>query len=241
MARAGIASRRASERLIESGAVTVNGEVVTQLGTKVVPDNDEVRVNGKRIKLEQRHIYVALNKPRRYLCSTSDPEGRDLAVSLLEPHFTERLFSVGRLDFLSSGLIFFTNDGEFAKAVSHPSNRIEKEYRVDLQKPVPEELLKAYQDGIVVDGETYRLESYRYKTPRIVRLTLVEGKNREIRRVFAHWKIGVRKIHRIRIGTVQIKGIPSGQYRPLAQKEVDWFFQNARGARSDRRDEGRDR
>jgi 23S rRNA pseudouridine2605 synthase len=232
MARAGVASRRASERLIQDGAVTVNGKIVTQLGTKVVPDHDEIRVDGKRIRLEQRTIYVALNKPRRYLCSTRDPEGRPLAGSLLEPHFTERLFSVGRLDFLSSGLIFYTNDGEFAKAVSHPSSRVEKDYRVDLKKPVPEELLQAYQEGIVIDGETYRLQSYRYKTPRSIRLTLVEGKNREIRRVFSHWRIGVRRIHRTRIGIVQLKGIPSGQYRPLTQKEVDWFFHNARSARS---------
>lgn len=229
MARAGVASRRASERLIRSGAVTVNGEVVTELGTKVTP-SDDVRVDGRRIRLEQRSIYVALNKPRRYICSAHDPEGRPVAGSLLEPHFTERLFSVGRLDFLSSGLIFYTNDGEFAKAVSHPSSRIEKEYRVDAKKPIPEELLQAYAEGVTVDGETYRLETYRYKTPRSVRITLVEGKNREIRRVFGHWKIGLRRIHRIRIGIVQLKDIPSGQYRPLSQKEVDWFFQKARAA-----------
>lgn len=230
LARAGVASRRASERLIENGSVSVNGEIVTRLGTKVVPE-DDVRVDGKRIRIEERNVYVALNKPRRYLCSAHDPEGRPLAVSLLEPHFEERLFSVGRLDFLSSGLIFYTNDGEFARVVSHPSNRIEKEYRVDAQKPIPQELLDEYQRGLVVDGETYRLERYQYKTPRSVRLTLVEGKNREIRRVFAHWRIGVRRIHRIRIGSVKLKGIPSGQYRPLTQKEVDSFFA-AQGGRA---------
>lgn len=227
LARAGVASRRASERLIESGSVTVNGETVTRLGTKVVR-TDDVRVDGKRVQIESRSVYVALNKPRRYLCSAHDPEGRPLAVSLLEPHFEERLFSVGRLDFLSSGLILFTNDGEFARAVSHPSGQVEKEYRVDAQKPIPEELLEQYKAGIVIDGERYRLESYRYKTPRSVRLTLVEGKNREIRRVFAHWRIGVRKIHRIRIGIVHLKGIPSGQYRPLTQKEIDWLTSSAR-------------
>jgi 23S rRNA pseudouridine2605 synthase len=230
LARSGVASRRASERLIASAAVTVNGETVTQLGTKVLPD-DDVRVDGRRVRIEERNVYVALNKPPRYLCSAGDPEGRPLAGTLLQPHFTERLFSVGRLDFLSSGLIFYTNDGEFARAVAHPSQRVEKEYRVEAQKPIPEELLKQYQDGIVVEGESYRLESYRYKTPRSVRLTLVEGKNREIRRVFAHWRIGVRKIHRIRIGIVQLGELPSGQYRPLTQKEVSWFYGGLREGR----------
>lgn len=228
LARAGVASRRASERLMTSGSVTVNGAVVTELGTKVFP-TDDVRVDGKRVQIEQRSVYVALNKPRRYLCSAHDPEGRPLAGSLLEPHFTERLFSVGRLDFLSSGLIFYTNDGDFSRAVSHPSNRIEKEYRVDAQRPIPEELLEAYKDGVTIEGETYRLESYRYKTPRSVRLVLVEGKNREIRRVFAHWKMAVRRIHRVRIGIVRLKNIPSGEYRPLTQKEVDWFYSNLHG------------
>ncbi len=237
MARAGVASRRESERMIRTGIVTVNGAIVTELGTKVVPE-DDVRVDGKRIHLEQRSVYVALNKPRRYLCSASDPEGRPLAGQLLEPHFTERLFSVGRLDFLSSGLIFYTNDGEFAKAVSHPSQSVEKEYHVDAQKPIDEELLREYREGIRIEGETYRLMNYQFKTPRSVRLTLVEGKNREIRRVFAHWRLGVKKIHRIRIGIVELKGLPPGQYRPLAQKEVDWFFQNARRADRARSERG---
>lgn len=235
MARAGVASRRASERLIEQGVVTVNGSVVTELGTKVT-DDDDVRVNGSRIKPERRSIYVALNKPRRYICSAHDPEDRPLAGSLLEPYFTERLFSVGRLDFLSSGLIFYTNDGEFARAVTHPSAEVEKEYRVDAQKPIPEELLKEYQEGIVVEGERYRLHSYRYKTPRSVRIVLTEGKNREIRRVFASRKIGIRRLHRTRIGIVTLGELPSAQYRPLTQKEVGWFFHAAAQAGSARQD-----
>ena len=230
LARAGVASRRAAERLITEGAVTVNGEIVTQLGTKVSTE-DDVRVNRKRVRIEQQHVYVALNKPRRYLCSASDPQGRPLASSLLEPHFPERLFSVGRLDFLSSGLILFTNDGEFARIAAHPSSRVEKEYRVDAQQPIPEDLLKQYRAGLVVDGDRYTLASYRYKTPRSVVLTLVEGKNREIRRVFASWRITVKRIHRVRIGIVELKELPSGQYRPLSRKEIDWFLTHGRPSR----------
>ena len=226
MARSGVASRRASERMIEDGRVTVNGATVTELGTRVAPD-DEVRVDGHVITPEKQHVYVALNKPRRYVCSGSDPEGRPLAGDLLAPHFEERLFSVGRLDFLSSGLIIYTNDGEFARIVSHPSGGIEKEYRVDTQQPVTEALLRAYQSGVTVEGETYRLKSYRFRGPRTVMLTLMEGKNREIRRVFAAWHIGVRRIHRTRIGILTTRGIPDGQFRPLSRKELDWFLRAA--------------
>jgi 23S rRNA pseudouridine2605 synthase len=227
MARAGVASRRKSEQLILEGQVTVNGETVTELGTKVTA-TDDVRVAGRRIAPERDHVYVALNKPRKYICSASDPEGRPLAVELLKNDYSERLFSVGRLDFLSSGLILFTNDGEFARAVAHPSSRIEKEYRVDAQKPIPEALLEQYKRGIVIDGETYTLTSYRYKNPRTIRLVLVEGKNREIRRVFAHWRIGVKRIHRVRIGIVRLGELPSGSHRPLSVKEIDWLLSASR-------------
>ena len=226
MARAGVASRRASERLIASGAVTVNGEPVTEMGVKV-KNSDEVRVDGRRVHLEARYVYLALNKPRKYMCTAHDPEGRPLAIELVKDAFSERLFSVGRLDFLSSGLIFYTNDGEFARAVSHPSDEIEKEYRVDTQQEVPQDLLDQYQQGITIDGEYLKLKSFRYKTPRSIKLVLTQGKNREIRRVFGSWKITVKRIHRVRIGRVSIKNLPSGQYRPLSRKEIDGFLLHA--------------
>jgi 23S rRNA pseudouridine2605 synthase len=236
MARCGVASRRRSEALILEGEVTVNGSIVTRLGTKV-SEEDDVRVSGRRIRPEGRKIYVALNKPRQYLCSASDPQGRPLAIELLTEDYSERLFSVGRLDFLSSGLIFYTNDGEFARSVSHPSSRIEKEYRVETKKPVPEDLLKQYQQGIVVEDERYVLQSYRYKNPRSVRLVLIEGKNREIRRVFAHWRIGLKKIHRTRIGTVLLGELPPGSHRPLSVKEIDALVRSGR-SESRRRESG---
>lgn len=230
MARCGIASRRASETIIREGRVTVNGEITVQLGTKV-SEIDDIRVDGRRISVEKDLIYVALNKPKRYICSSSDPEGRPLAIDLLKAHFTERLFSVGRLDFMSSGLIFYTNDGEFARLVSHPSSEIEKEYRVDAKKPIPEDLLESYMAGITLDDESFQIKEYRYKNPRSVRLVLSEGKNREIRRVFAHWHIALKRIHRVRIGIVRLLTIPPGQYRPLSRKEIDWFVQYASSRR----------
>lgn len=223
MAKAGVASRRASERLIAAGAVSVNGQIITEMGHKV-SGADDVRVEGRRIRMEQRSVYIALNKPTKYLCTAHDPQGRRLALDLIRDDFPERLFSVGRLDFMSSGLIFYTNDGEFASAITHPSTEIEKEYRVDTQQEIPEELLQRYQEGITIDGEHLQLRSYRYKTPRSVRLILTQGRNREIRRVFGSWKITVKRIHRTRIGSVSIKTLPSGQYRPLTRKEVDSFL-----------------
>jgi 23S rRNA pseudouridine2605 synthase len=234
MARSGVASRRASERLIAGGSVTVNGELVTEMGYKVIP-TDDVRVDGRRIHPEETSIYIALNKPKKYLCTAHDPEGRPLAIDLIREDFSERLFSVGRLDFMSSGLIFYTNDGEFARAISHPSTEIEKEYRVDTQQEIPEELLQQYESGIVIDGETLRIRSYRYKTPRSVRLILTQGRNREIRRVFGSWKITVKRIHRTRIGSVALKNLPSGQYRPLTQKEIGLFLKNGPRGDSERR------
>jgi len=226
MARSGVASRRRSEDLIVSGEVTVNGQVVTELGTKVSIE-DEVRVSGRRIRPETRHVYLALNKPRKYLCTASDPQGRPLAIDLLGNEYSERLFSVGRLDFMSSGLIIYTNDGDFAKRISHPSSGIEKEYRVETKDPIPEDLLKQYRAGIEVEGENYALRSYRFRTPRVVHLVLVEGRNREIRRVFAHARAAVRKVHRVRIGRVRLGDLPPGAHRPLSVKEIDSLLHDA--------------
>ncbi len=223
MARCGVGSRRSNETLITSGQVTVNGEVVTELGTKV-SRGDIVRFQGKQLHLEQAKVYLALHKPRNYICTASDPQGRPTALSLVQDDFDERLFSVGRLDFLSSGLILFTNDGHFAKTVTHPRNQIEREYRVETQQPVPEELLDAYKNGIQIDGELLKLTSYRYKSSRSVVLVLAEGKNREIRRVFSSWKVTIKRLHRTRIGSVTIGSLPPAQYRPLSQKEIAAFF-----------------
>lgn len=230
MARCGVASRRHSEELIQQGEVTVNGEVVTTFGTKV-NEGDDVRVSGRRIRLESRRIYVALNKPRRYICSAADPEGRPLALDLLADSYSERLFSVGRLDFLSSGLIFYTNDGQFAKAVAHPSAQIEKAYRVEAKKPIPDTLLEQYKEGVTIEGERFTLKSYRYRTPRIVTLVLIEGKNREIRKVFAHAHLGIKKIHRVRVGSVKLGDLPPGAHRPLSVKEIDSLLSGSRGHR----------
>jgi len=219
LARAGIGSRRTCETYITSGRVAVNGKTVTTLGTKVLPE-DTVSMDGSPVRPEIRLVYIALNKPQRYLCSNSDPQGRPLVVSFLKPSVSERVFHVGRLDYLSSGLIFFTHDGEFARNMTHPSSRIEKEYLVETKDAIKESSLEEFQRGVWIEGEKYRIASYVLLSPQKVRLVLTEGKNREIRNFFIDKRIKVKRIHRIRIGGVRLGKLEPGQWRYLTKKEV---------------------
>lgn len=226
LARCGVASRRHCEEYILQGRVTVNGQRA-ELGCKVSP-GDRVCLDRKVVKPEEQGVYIAVNKPRGYLCANEDAEGRPLVSHLLR-RIPYRLFHVGRLDYQSSGLIFYTNDGRFARQVSHPSATVEKEYVVQCSREVPEELLQRYQKGVRVDGVSYRLKSYRFKAAKIVVLTLVEGKNREIRRVFEHFRLPLKAIHRVRIGCVTDRDIPLGKYRRLTPTEIQWFLRRSRG------------
>lgn len=230
LARAGIGSRRACDRHIEAGEVEINGRRVTKLGTQVHV-SDEVRFRGSIVEPVSTSVYIALNKPPRVLCSNKDPEGRPLAVDLVKHDFSTRLFTVGRLDFLSCGLVFLTNNGEFAQAVMHPSSGIEKEYLVETKDPVPEDLLERYRKGIYIDGERYKAESYHLRSSRKVTLTLVEGKNREIRRVLMYGRIKIKRLRRVRIGHVHLKGIPQGAYRHLSADEVRQFMKQRQSKR----------
>lgn len=223
MAHSGIASRRRCEILISEGYVKVNGSVVTEMGFRVKPD-DTVTYKGQTVRLINKKLYIALNKPSLYLCSNSDPQGRSLAIDLIKNDFPDRLYNVGRLDYLSTGLIFFTNDGNFTKIVAHPSSGIEKEYVVETKQVIDEQILLDFMKGVTIEGEKYKLHSYKYRTKYKVRLILLEGKNREIRRFFQSRNLKIRKLHRVRIGTVQLENIPSGSYRYLTEKEVAWFI-----------------
>jgi len=222
LARCGVASRRASEELILSGRVRVNGLVVTTLGTKVT-DSDEVQVDEKPVHLEEKKRYIALHKPAGYICSASDPQGRPLAKDLLPHDITERVYTIGRLDFRSSGLILFTNDGDFAAALGHPSAELEKEYLVQSTVPIPDAMLKAFIQGIEIDGELYTCASITRLDRKTVKIVLIEGKNREIRKVFSHFHLHPEKLHRIRIGPLLLGTLSEGQSRPLSETELRSF------------------
>ena len=219
LAHAGVASRRASEEIITSGRVAVNGEVVRELGTKVSPE-DKVTVDGKLVTQEEKKRYVLLHKPAGYVCSLKDEKGRDIAADLLKPYFSERLYNVGRLDMFSAGLIIFTNDGDFAAKVSHPSTEIEKEYIVETSVMIPDELPAKFLKGIRIEGVFYKCKQAELLTKRKLRVVLIEGKNREIRRVFEHFQIGIKSLTRVRIGPILNENLQPGEFRELSQKEI---------------------
>ena len=219
LAHCGVASRRASEQIILDGRVTVNGKVVTELGTKVTV-NDEVSVDGKVVSLEEKKRYVLLFKPMGYVCTQSDEKGRPIAFDLLREHYSERLYSVGRLDMFSQGAIIFTNDGEFALRLGHPSAEIEKEYIVESSLPLPRYLAQDFERGIRVEGVFYKAKRAEELNSHRLRVILTEGKNREIRRVFENAGVSIRKLCRVRIGNIELGELEPGGFRELSLKEV---------------------
>jgi len=220
LAHCGVASRRASEGLISSGRVAVNGVTVTQLGTKVLP-GDTVALDGRFVQLEQVLRYLALHKPPGYLCSAFDPQGRPLAQDLLPRELTERLYTIGRLDFRSSGLILFTNDGAFAARLAHPSAEVEKEYLVESTGPIPDQVLQEFSAGMEIEGVRYQCSDIERLGRKALRVVLIEGKNREIRRVFSHFHLHPQRLHRIRIGPVRLGTLEEGKSRPLTEREME--------------------
>lgn len=223
LAHAGVASRRASETVISDGRVKVNGVVVTEMGAKVSL-TDLIEVDGKKITLEEHKRYVILNKPEEYVCSSSDEKDRKVAVDILKDKYSERLYNVGRLDMFSRGIIIFTNDGDFAAKLSHPSSEIEKEYVVVSTQDIPDDLVRDFQRGIRIENIFYRAKLVQKINDRKCRIVLIEGKNREIRKVFEHFNIPVRSLTRVRIGNINLDQLPPGESRELSLDEVNGLF-----------------
>lgn len=223
MAKAGVASRRQSENLILQGRVMVNNKVIRELGTKVNED-DIVQVDGTTLELSENKYYIALNKPRGYVCTNYDPNEEKYARDLISMREKDLLFNVGRLDKESSGLILFTNDGDFANKMMHPRFQLEKEYLVKLDRPCLIEDLNKALDGIYIDmKEPYRIRRYDFvpRTKLYIRITLTEGKNREIRKIFSYLGYDVKSLVRIRIGTVELGDLEVGEWRNLRREEID--------------------
>ncbi len=220
LARCGVASRRTSEEIIRSGRVKVNGAVVSEMGFKVSA-GDQVYLDGNLLHPEEKKRYVLLNKPAGYVATLSDEKGRPSAASLLVNAYPERLYNVGRLDMYSQGAIIFTNDGEFASKVSHPSSGIEKEYLVETSLPFNSDVLKAFVSGVRIDNVFYKALSAEKLSPKKMRLVLLEGKNREIRRVLGFFDVHIKKLVRVRIGSVLLGDLPPGGYRDLTLNEIN--------------------
>ncbi len=226
IAQAGIASRRASEKLIAEGAVTVNGKVVTEMGTKADPETDHIKVRGKLInpKLEQRKdIYLLLNKPKGCLSSVSDPENRPLVMDYI-PETLGKLFPVGRLDFNTEGLLILTNDGKFANHVSS-SRAIPKVYEVKVKGLPPEPAIAKLRRGILLE-DGFRTAPCEVKELRATKtnawfeVTLLEGHNQQIRKMFDTINFSVVKLRRRAIGTVGVGTLQLGKFREMTAAEV---------------------
>jgi 23S rRNA pseudouridine2605 synthase len=222
LAEAGIASRRASEQIITAGRVSINGQTASELGVKVDPARDRVAVDGRAVK-PKRKIYLALNKPPGFVCTRSDSEARDRIGDLLPEHCKD-LFSVGRLDCRSEGLIFLTNDGDFCLKLTHPRYRIARIYAAWVEGRVTPEMLRTFTAGIMSEGEKLQARRARLisanNTTSIVELELAEGKNREVRRLFDSQHLAVRRLQRVQIGPIKLGELPVGRWRALTESEI---------------------
>jgi 23S rRNA pseudouridine2605 synthase len=223
LAESGVGSRRASEQFILAGRVRVNGQIVNELGTKVHPGRDEVQVDGMKVK-PRRKIYVALNKPRGYICTRRDPADRRIVSDLL-PAEWHHLHSVGRLDRDTEGLIFLTNDGQFSLCLTHPRYAVRKTYRVTVEGCVEPPLMQKYMRGVTDEGEKLKAEKARIlsanNTSSILELELMEGKNREIRRLCAGLDLKILRLQRTRIGPIRLGELPEGKWRILTEAEIN--------------------
>ncbi|MGQ0613844.1 MAG: pseudouridine synthase [Planctomycetaceae bacterium] len=222
LAHCGIGSRRECETIIEQGRVTVNGRVVTKLGSKVDPETDRLVVDGEAVGVEER-VYYLVNKPPGYICTNRDDEGRPRAVDLIRQD-PRRIYTVGRLDEESEGLLLLTNDGDLANVICHPRYQVDKTYRLAVRGPVSEEQVDRIQAGVwLAEGKTAPAQVRRIQRDgrhTIVTATVWEGRNRELRRIFA--KVDLRVVHlvRVAIGPLHLEGIAPGQYRRLMAEEL---------------------
>ena len=222
LADAGVASRRASEEIIRAGRVAVNGEVVSELGTKVELGRDRVTLDGVPVRTK-RKIYAALNKPRGIVCSRSDELKRATIYELL-PKEWGHLHSVGRLDFNSEGLIFLANDGEFSLRLTHPRYGVRKKYIATVEGRVEPELLRRFNQGVWHQGEKLKAEKARIisasKSQSVVELELAEGKYHEVRRLFESHGMTVKRLQRIQIGRIKLGELRPGKWRTLTEPEI---------------------
>ncbi|HLP77525.1 MAG TPA: pseudouridine synthase [Candidatus Paceibacterota bacterium] len=222
LADAGVASRRASEELIVAGRIQVNGELVRQLGSKVDPDHDHVTVDGKTVK-PKRKLYIALNKPRGCVCSRNDEHGRPTIYELL-PKEWSNVYSVGRLDYDTEGLIFLTNDGEFALRLTHPRYGVRKKYLATVEGKIEFVTLEKFMNGIFHEGEKLKAERARIVSSShsrsVVELELGEGKNREVRRLFESQGYTVKQLQRTQTGKIKLGELKPGKWRTLTEPEI---------------------
>jgi len=221
LAAAGVASRRSAERLIQEGRVSVNGSIVRELGTRVNPRTDRIRLDGRRVNPRPPQRYYLLHKPRGVVSTTHDPQARRTVVDLTSD--ANRLFPVGRLDAASEGLVLLTNDGEAAQRLLHPSYRVPRTYRVSVDGRIQASDLRALRNGLHVDGHHAAVRDARLlqasETRSVVEVVLIEGRRHQIRKMFDAIEHPVRRLVRTRFGPLSLRGLAPGESRPLSREE----------------------
>lgn len=222
LSTAGIASRRKCDEIIKEGRVSVNGKIVTEMGVDVNEKKDIVTFDGAKITPANTFVYYKFNKPKGYICSASDEHGRKTIFDIVKTE--QRLFSVGRLDYDTEGLLLLTNDGDFANKITHPNFHIEKEYQVTVEGEVLESEMAVMRKGVVVDGN--RMPSAKVKwlsfEKGFTKLSVIidEGQNRQVRRMFEAIGKTIKLLKRVRVGGVTLGGLPRGQYKELKPQEI---------------------
>lgn len=224
LSECGIASRRKSEELILQGRVSVNGNIVLDLATQIDTEKDIVHLDGEKIKSAHK-VYFLLHKPKGFITSTSDEKDRRTVVELINTK--EKIFPVGRLDFNTTGVLLLTNDGEFSNFITHPRNKIPREYIATLNKPLEEEDRLQLLKAITIEGKRGKFNEVTYTSPtnhKHVRVVTVEGRNHFVKNMFAALGYFVSRLERKSFGPFDIKMLPLGAYRELSPKEIQNFY-----------------
>jgi 23S rRNA pseudouridine2605 synthase len=222
IAHAGISGRREAAELVKSGHVTINGDTILEPGYKV-QYKDVVRLKGKTLQLQVTPVYILLNKPKDYICTANDPEGRKTVLDIIKNATTQRMFPVGRLDRNTTGVLILTNDGDLAQKLTHPSYEIKKIYEVTLDKPVTKADLEAIATGIELEDGFIAADAVSYlsnTSKNVVGIEIHSGRNRIVRRIFEHLGYDVRQLDRVMFANLTKKNVDRGKWRFLAEKEV---------------------
>lgn len=223
IANSGVCSRREADKLIDSGQITVNGKVIKEMGYKVQP-KDLVKYKGKKLNPEKKQ-YILLNKPKGFITTTSDPKGRRTVMELVKNACDEQVFPVGRLDRATTGLLLFTNDGDLAKKLTHPSGKVKKVYQVTLDKPITKNDFLAILEGLTLEDGAVNVDDLAIAGPddRELGIEIHVGKNRIVRRIFESLGYQVIRLDRVVFAGLTKKDLPRGQFRMLSEKEIRWI------------------